>query len=83
MPDAMAGILSLHQHEKETTMHHPDDILLPLAPKRGVPAIIKAKLDLNGDAIRPAWVLPGGAVVNSRREAYKSGMAIFKAAGWK
>ena len=61
----------------------PHDIQLPLRHRSGVPAIIKAKLDLNGDAIRPAWVLPGGTIVNSRREAYKFGMAMFIAAGWR
>jgi len=64
-------------------MHHPDDILLPLIPRKGVPAIIKAKMDLDGGGIRPAWILPGGTIVTSRREAYKAGMAIFKAAGWR
>lgn len=64
-------------------MHHPDDILLPLVPRRGVPAIIKAKIDIDGDSVKPAWILPGGTIVTSRREACKAGMAIFKAAGFK
>jgi hypothetical protein len=61
----------------------PHDIQLPLRHRSGVPAIIKAKIDIDGDSVKPAWILPGGTIVNSRREAYKSGMAMFKAAGWK
>lgn len=60
-----------------------NDIILPLHPRKGAMAIIKATLESSGYATQTAWALPGGTIVTSRREACKAGTAIFKAAGWK
>lgn len=59
------------------------DITLPLSHRSGTPAIIKAKLMVAEKDLQPAWVLPGGTLAKTRREAVRLGRAIFLAAGWR